>query len=187
MNRRFNPMMGSSLSPSAPVPTFQPANSDVSMEANRRDRTQEQYKPNANYRPPAIGPSNPMTPTGSMPGASNPMGNGTPGMDSNKGVPYSGMGSVPYPQANPYSGGGGVPYSGNSGVPTGLGPSFMDFKNHMNSNLPTQRNDIQTNANRVSQGLNSYRDMSKNNISFMGQPISFGGDQRMQINRKGQY
>jgi len=182
---------------SAFVPSFNRDNSDIGMDSNRsRDFNQTQYVPNADYKQPAIGPSaNAMTPSGSTPGAFNPMGYGTPGMDSaympsqmmsgipdssKGGVPYSGMGGVPN------SANGGIPYSGQSMVP-GLGPSFTDFKQHMNSNLPRQKNDIQTNANRISQGLGSFRDTTKNNLSFMGQPISFGGGQQLPINRKVQY
>ena len=195
-----NRMKGqSSLMTSTPrsafVPSFNRDNSDVGMDSNRsRDFNSTQYVPNADYKAPAIGPSeNAMTPSGSTPGAFNPMGYGTPGMmgasmpmmsgipDSSKGgVPYSGMGGVPN------SASGGVPYSGQSMAP-GLGPSFKDYKQHMESNLPRQKNDIQTNTNRISQGLGGFRDTSKNDLSFMGQPISFGGGQQLPINRKVQY
>jgi len=179
---------------SAFVPSFNRDNSDVGMDSNRsRDFNNTQYVPNADYKAPAIGPSeNAMTPSGSTPGAFNPMGYGTPGMDSNRGTPYSGAGGVPSAQSNPYSGMGGVPNSSKGGVPNasglgGLGPSFTEMKQYMNSNLPIKKNNIQTNASRVSQGLGGFRDTSKNDLSFMGQPISFGGGQQIPINRKVQY
>ena len=172
---------------SAFVPSFNRDNSDVGMDSNRsRDFNSTQYVPNADYKAPAIGPSaNAMTPSGSTPGAFNPMGYGTPGMGQfNQGLPNQFQGGLP----NQFQGGSPNQFQGN--VPNGLqglGPSFTDYKKHMESNLPRQQNNIQTNANRISQGLGGFRDTSKNNLSFMGQPINFDMSQQMPINRKVQY
>lgn len=192
-SRRGGSVMGTGMNRSAPVPTFSPANSDVSMESNRRDQQQTQYSPNAGYKPPAIAPS-------FMGGGMNmPMGGtGVPGgMRFNQGFPpnFANMqgGGGEMRAQMPMQGGGynQTPMQAQMPMMGGLGPSpnmnmgYGDYKQHMESNLPMQKDQIQTNANRISQGIRANTPRS---LEFMGQPINMNmPQQRAEINRDVRY
>lgn len=185
-SRRGGSVMGTGMNRSAPVPTFSPANSDVSMESNRRDQQQTQYSPNAGYKPPAIAPS-------FMGGGMNmPMGGtGVPGgMKFNQGFPpnFAGMqGNGGEMRAQMPMQGGNTPMQAQMPM-GGLGPSpnmnmgYGDYKQHMESNLPMQKDQIQTNANRISQGIRA----PGRNLEFMGMNVNMP-QQRAEINRDVRY
>lgn len=136
--------------------------------------------PQSQMQQPSIAPSNPPGTMGGGMARSNQMpGNWNPA-PMQQSMPSQNMGQPTLMKAEMPGRAAIAP----SVMPTAennysLGPSYSDWKTHMNSNLPVQNNQIQDNANQISRGI--WNPTRNRPIEYNGNPVNMDMSRKMDM------